>query len=338
MRVLSRPIDVAEAGSPDAWHRATPVAGRLTPQGSIAVLIPCFNEAAAIVSVVEGFRRALPSATVYVYDNNSTDGTGELAGAAGAIVRIERRQGKGHVVRRMFADIDADCYLMVDGDDTYDASVAGEISDMVVRQGYDFVNVARSSTAVEAYRRGHRLGNRVLTEMVRSFFGRDTSDMLSGYKALSRRFVKSFPAMSGGFETETELTVHALEMRMPMAEIFAPYRERPAGSVSKLRTYQDGARILMLISRLIKDERPFKFFGLLGLAIGALGILLGLPVVLTIFETGLLPRQPTAVRSVGLVLIAWLSIFTGVILDVVTKARQELKRLTYLSIERHSGR
>ena len=209
---------------------------------------------------------------------------------------------------------------------------------MVIRQGYDFVNVARSSTAVEAYRRGHRLGNRVLTEMVRSFFGRDTSDMLSGYKALSRRFVKSFPAMSGGFETETELTVHALEMRMPMAEIFAPYRERPAGSVSKLRTYQDGARILMLISRLIKDERPFKFFGLLGLAIGALGILLGLPVVFTFFETGLVPRLPTAVLSVGLVLIAWLSIFTGVILDVVTKARQELKRLTYLSIERHSGR
>ena len=304
---MSRPIDVAEAGSPDAWHRATPVADRLTPQGSIAVLIPCFNEAAAIVSVVEGFRRALPSATVYVYDNNSTDGTGELAGAAGAIVRTEPQRGKGNVVRRMFADIDADCYLMVDGDDTYDASVAGEISDMVIRQGYDFVNVARSSTAVEAYRRGHRLGNRVLTEMVRSFFGRDTSDMLSGYKALSRRFVKSFPAMSGGFETETELTVHALEMRMPMAEIFAPYRERPAGSVSKLRTYQDGARILM-------------------------------PVVFTFFETGLVPRLPTAVLSVGLVLIAWLSIFTGVILDVVTKARQELKRLTYLSIERHSGR
>ncbi len=333
---MSMSVDVAKAGSPDASLRQGPGPGRCGPGGSVAVLIPCFNEAATIVKVVEGFRRVLPAATVYVYDNNSTDGTGALAAAAGAVVRVERRQGKGHVVRRMFADIDADCYLMVDGDDTYDASVAGEISDMVVRQGYDFVNVARASTAVEAYRRGHRLGNRVLTEMVRSFFGRDTSDMLSGYKALSRRFVKSFPAMSWGFETETELTVHALEMRMPMGEISAPYRERPAGSVSKLRTYQDGARILMLISRLIKDERPFKFFGLLGLAIGALGVLLGLPVVFTFFETGLVPRLPTAVLSVGLVLIAWLSIFTGVILDVVTKARQELKRLTYLSIGRHA--
>ena len=334
MRGLSISVDVAEAGSTDAPLRQRPEPGLFGPQGSVAVLIPCFNEARTIVSVVEAFRRVLPAATVYVYDNNSTDGTGELAASAGAVVRVERRQGKGHVVRRMFADIDADCYLMVDGDDTYDASVAGEISDMVVRQGYDFVNVARNSTAVEAYRRGHRLGNRVLTEMVRSFFGRDTSDMLSGYKALSRRFVKSFPAMSWGFETETELTVHALEMRMPMGEVSAPYRERPAGSVSKLRTYQDGARILMLISRLIKDERPFKFFGLLGLAIGTLGVLLGLPVVFTFFETGLVPRLPTAVLSVGLVLIAWLSIFTGVILDVVTKARQELKRLTYLSIQR----
>ena len=300
----------------------------------IAVLLPCYNEAATIVDVVRGFRASLPEAVIYVYDNNSTDGTADLAAAAGAVVRLERRQGKGHVLRRMFADIDADCYVMADGDGTYDAAVAGELSRLVVDQGFDFVNVARVSTATDAYRRGHRFGNLALTQLVRSFFGRDTSDMLSGYKALSRPFVKSFPAMSNGFETETELTVHALEMRMPMAEITAPYKERPEGSVSKLRTFRDGARILALISRLIKDERPFKFFGSLGLCFGLLGFLLGMPVVITYFETGLVPRLPTAVLSVGLELIAWLSIFTGIILDVVTKARQELKRLTYLSIGR----
>ena len=234
----------------------------------------------------------------------------------------------------MFADIEADCYILVDGDDTYDASVATKVISTLTREGCDFVNVARVSTSTEAYRPGHRFGNLVLTQMVRSFFGRESSDMLSGYKGMSRRFVKSFPAMSGGFETETELTVHALEMRMPMAEIAAPYRERPSGSTSKLRTYRDGARIVMLISRLVKDERPLQFFGTLGLAVGCLGLLLGLPVVLTFFETGLVPRLPTAVLSVGLVVLAWLAIFAGLILDVVTKARQEFKRLTYLSIKR----
>ncbi len=298
----------------------------------VAVLVPCYNEAITIGSVVSGFRAALPAAEIYVYDNNSKDATAAIAREAGATVRIEQRQGKGHVVRRMFADIDADCYILVDGDDTYDASVAAELADRVLTQGFDFVNVARVSTAVEAYRRGHQLGNRVLTEMVRTFFGRQTSDMLSGYKALSRRFVKSFPAMSGGFETETELTVHALEMRMPMTELTAPYKERPEGSTSKLRTYRDGTRILMLISRLIKDERPFQFFGTLGVLVGLLGLLVGLPVVLTYLETGLVPRLPTAVLSVGLVVLAWLFVFAGIILDVITKARQEIKRLTYLSI------
>lgn len=300
--------------------------------GRIAVLVPCYNEALTVVSVVEGFRDALPEATIYIYDNNSTDDTPRLAAEAGAVVRIERRQGKGNVVRRMFADIEADCYIMVDGDGTYDPKVAGRLAEMITVEGYDFVNVARISTAVEAYRRGHRFGNLALTQIVRSIFGRETSDMLSGYKALSRRFVKSFPAMSGGFETETELTVHALEMRMPMGEISAAYAERPSGSTSKLRTYRDGTRILMLISRLIKDERPLHFFALGGLAAGLIGVLLGVPVVLNYFETGLVPRLPTAVLSVGLVMLGFLSVFTGLILDVVTKARQELKRLTYLSM------
>ena len=300
----------------------------------VAVLVPCYNEAPTIVSVIEGFRAALPDATIYVYDNNSTDGTTELARAAGAVVRTERRQGKGNVVRRMFADIDADCYIMVDGDGTYEPAAATEAVAMVVLEGCDVVNVARTSTVASAYRRGHRVGNTLLTQLVRSFFGRETSDMLSGYKAMSRRFVKSFPAMSGGFETETELTVHALEMRMPMGEISAPYKDRPEGSTSKLRTYRDGARILLLISRLIKDERPFALFGALGLLVGLSGFLLGIPVVLTYFETGLVPRLPTAVLSVGLVMLGWLAIFTGLILDVVTKARQEFKRLTYLSIDR----
>ena len=318
----SRPVTLAETASP------SPV------QPRVAVLVPCYNESLTVARVVEGFREALPGATVYVYDNNSTDDTALRATSAGAIVGIERRQGKGHVIRRMFADIEADCYVLVDGDDTYDPSVAANVIGMVIQEGCDFVNVARISTSVDAYRRGHRIGNLVLTRMVRWFFGRESSDMLSGYKGMSRRFVKSFPAMSGGFETETELTVHALEMRMPMAEIAAPYRERPSGSTSKLRTYRDGARIVMLISRLVKDERPLQFFGTVGLAVGCLGLVLGLPVVLTFFDTGLVPRLPTAVLSVGLVVLACLAIFAGLILDVVTKARQELKRLTYLSIRR----
>ncbi|MDE1996003.1 MAG: glycosyltransferase, partial [Rhizobiaceae bacterium] len=210
----------------------------------VAVLVPCYNEALTIKSVIEGFRASLPEADIYVYDNNSSDDTLKIARASGAIVRSEPRQGKGHVVRRMFADIDADCYILVDGDDTYDASIAASAADTVLKDGFDFVNIGRVSTVEEAYRPGHRLGNKVLTNMVRFFFGRQSRDMLSGYKVLSRRFVKSFPAMSSGFETETELTVHALEMRMPMTELSAHYKERPAGSVSKLRTFRDGFRIL----------------------------------------------------------------------------------------------
>ncbi len=298
----------------------------------IAVLIPCYNEALTIRAVIDAFRRALPEAEIYVYDNNSRDGTAGIAHGLGAIVRTEGRQGKGNVVRRMFSDIDADCYVMVDGDDTYDAAAAEQGVALVARDGYDFVNIARVTTITEAYRPGHRFGNVMLTGIVRSFFGRQTSDMLSGYKVLSRRFVKSFPAMSRGFETETELTVHALEMRMPMTEIAAPYKERPEGSTSKLRTFRDGWRILMLISRLIKDERPLAFFASVGSLSLLAGLLLGLPVVVEYFQTGLVPRIPTAVLSVGFIVLAALSTFAGLILDVVTKARQELKRLAYLSL------
>lgn len=298
----------------------------------VAVLVPCYNEATTIASVVTDFRLALPQAAIYVYDNNSKDGTAEIAREAGAVVRTETRQGKGQVVRRMFADIDADCYVLVDGDDTYSAPAAAKAIESVFSDGVDFVNIARVSTAIEAYRPGHRLGNVVLTEMVRLFFGRQTSDMLSGYKVLSHRFVKSFPAMSSGFETETELTVHALEMRMPMAEISAPYKERPPGSVSKLNTFRDGWRILMLIARLIKDERPLRFFSTIGLLMVALAIGISIPVFLTYLETGLVPRLPTAVLSVGLVVTGFLSLFTGLILDVVTKSRQEMKRMAYLAL------
>ena len=302
------------------------------PIARVAVLIPCYNEALTIRGVVEDFRRALPESAIYVYDNNSRDATLQVARDAGAVVRSEGRQGKGNVVRRMFSDIDADCYVMVDGDDTYDARAAAKGVSLVADEGFDFVNIARVTTITEAYRPGHKLGNAILTGIVRGFFGRQTSDMLSGYKVLSRRFVKSFPAMSRGFETETELTVHALEMRMPMTELSAPYKERPEGSTSKLRTFRDGWRILMLISRLVKDERPLAFFASLGGLFAMAGLVLGLQVVAEYLVTGLVLRMPTAVLSVGFIVVAALSIFAGLILDVVTKARQELKRLAYLSI------
>ena len=298
----------------------------------VAILVPCYNEAPTIGAVVKGFQAALPQAKIYVYDNNSHDETVPLALEAGAIVREERRQGKGQVIRRMFSDIDADCYILVDGDHTYDPSVAAQVAELIAGQGRDFVNVLRVATGAGGYRRGHKLGNLVLTQIVRVFFGPQIDDVLSGFKGFSRRFVKSFPAMSNGFETETELTVHALEMRMPLAEIEGAYRERPVGSISKLRTYRDGIRILMLIFRLIKDERPLQFFSTIGLILGVSGISLSIPIILNFFSTGLVPRFPTAILSVGLVLLSWLCIFTGIILDVVSNARREVKRLAYLSI------
>jgi glycosyltransferase involved in cell wall biosynthesis len=304
----------------------------------IVVLLPCLNEAAAIGDVVRTFRAALPMATVYVYDNNSTDHTPAIAADAGAVVRREIRQGKGSVVRRMFSDIEADIYVLADGDGTYDASVAGQLVEQFMLEQLDFLNGARVHESDGAYRHGHKFGNWLLTSLVRWIFGRQLNDMLSGYKVLSRRYVKSFPAMSAGFEIETELAVHALELRMPMAEIPTRYFERHPDSASKLRTLRDGARILSLIARLVKDERPLQFFGLLGLATIIAGLCIGFPVLITYFQTGLVPRFPTAILSLGLVTIGAISIFCGLILDMVTYARREIKRLFYLSIGHRTAR
>ncbi|WFR98699.1 glycosyltransferase [Rhizobium tumorigenes] len=300
----------------------------------IAVLLPCYNEAVTIAKVVADFQMSLPGAAVYVYDNNSSDGTGAIARAAGAVVRVEKRQGKGNVIRRMFADIDADIYVLADGDGTYSALFAPMLIDALVSDELDFVNGSRVSTLSGAYRPGHQFGNRLLSGIVRWIFGPQFSDMLSGYKVLSRRFVKSFPAMSSGFETETELAVHALELRMPCAELPTPYSERPEGSVSKLNTVRDGARIMLMIVKLIKEERPLMFFGLFGLLFFTIATVLMVPVLMTYFETGLVPRLPTAILSLGMVLLGFLSIFTALILDMTTRARREIKRLIYLSVGR----
>jgi glycosyltransferase involved in cell wall biosynthesis len=299
---------------------------------AIAVLVPCYNEEITIEKVVADFRAALPEATVYVYDNNSRDRTVEVARKAGAVVRKEPRQGKGNVVRRMFADVEADVYVLVDGDDTYDAAASRMLVDQLVEERLDFINAMRVSSAKDAYRAGHRFGNWLLTGLVRQIFGRQFNDMLSGYKFLSRRFVKSFPAMSSGFETETELAVHALELRMPCTEVATVYKERPPGSVSKLRTYSDGAHIMMLIARLVKDERPLHFFGLSGVLSMVIAVFLSIPLLVTYLETGLVPRVPTAILSVALVIVGVLSMFAGLILDMTTKTRREMKRLIYLSL------
>ena len=297
----------------------------------IAVLVPCFNEELTVGKTVAAFRESLPSATVYVYDNNSTDRTVDIAKAAGAIVRNETRQGKGNVVRRMFADIDADIYVLVDGDATYEAQAAPLMVLRAIEEKLDFINGARVSQKMEAYRRGHRFGNYVLTELVRNIFGRQFTDMLSGYKVFSRRYVKSFPATSRGFEIETELTVHALELRMPSAEELTAYGERPSGSASKLSTFRDGARILRLIFDLVRNERPLPFFGLVGAVLILTALALAVPLAETYFETGLVPRLPTAVLVVGLIIVGFLSWLAGLILDVVATMRNEMKRLAYLS-------
>lgn len=297
-----------------------------------AVLIPCYNEEAAIAAVVRDFRAALPDAAIYVYDNNSKDRTVELAASAGAVVRRETLQGKGNVVRRMFADIDADVYVMVDGDDTYHAPSAPMLIEKLLSEQLDMVNAQRISTAEAAYRRGHVLGNRLLTGLVGGIFGKRTDDMLSGYRVFSRRFVKTFPALAGGFEIETELTVHALEMRMPFAEAPTPYKERPPGSVSKLSTYKDGLRILFMIGKLVKEERPMQAFALAAVGLALASLLLAVPLILTYIETGLVPRLPTAVLAAALMILSFLSLTCGLILDSVTRARREAKRLAYLSL------
>ncbi len=297
----------------------------------VAVLIPCYNEAVAIGQVVRDFRAALPEAAIHVYDNNSRDDTAAAAAAAGAVVRTETLQGKGHVVRRMFADVEADIYVLVDGDGTYDAAAAPELVSQLRARGLDMINAARVAECGPAYRRGHVLGNRVLTGLVAAIFGKRLSDMLSGYRVFSRRFVKSFPALSVGFETETELTVHALELRMPLAELPTRYVERPAGSVSKLNTYRDGIRILRTIVVLVKQERPLAFFSAIGLLMLLIGLAVGLPVVAEFFRTRTVPRLPSAVLALGFVLLACLSFVCGLILDSVTRGRLEFKRLAYLS-------
>ncbi|SIR46198.1 MULTISPECIES: glycosyltransferase family 2 protein [Acidiphilium] len=298
----------------------------------VAVLLPCHNEGIAIGRVVRAFRAALPDATVFVFDNNSTDNTIAEARAAGAVVRTETQQGKGHVVRRMFRDIDADYYVMADGDDTYDAGLAPRLLDIAQRGPYDLVNCVRIETAQEAYRGGHRFGNLMLTGAVRFIFGDRVQDMLSGYKILSRRFVKSFPALSTGFDIETELAVHALELSIPIAHEQGSYRGRPPGSESKLRTYQDGWRILKMILKLIRHERPLAFFGAIGLACAVVAMALIIPVLLTYLHTGLVPRLPTAVLATGIMLVGALSLTTGIILDTVTRGRRELRLLAYLSL------
>ncbi len=305
----------------------------------VAVLIPCHNEALTIARVVTDFRAALPHAVIYVYDNNSTDATTSEARAAGAEIRSETRQGKGHVVRRMFRDIEADYYLMVDGDGTYDAGAAPDMLACAQSGPYDLVNGLRiAATGPEVYRQGHRLGNALLTGAVRKLFGDRIQDMLSGYKVFSRRFVKSFPVLSNGFDIETELTVHALSLEMPVAHISSGYFPRPDGSQSKLRTYHDGFRILLQILQLFRHERPLALFSAASVALALLSLALGLPVILAYLHTGLVLRFPTAFLALGLGLMSGFSLMTGLVLDTVSRGRKELRMLAYLQIPAYRAR
>lgn len=297
----------------------------------IAVLVPCYNEEAAVATVVADFRKALPSAEIYVYDNNSRDRTAAVARDAGAIVRSERRQGKGHVVRRMFADVEADVYVLVDGDATYDAPSAPGMIDRLLDDHLDMVVGLRVDQVQAAYRLGHRTGNRMLTGFLSSTFGHAFKDILSGYRVFSRRFVKSFPVLSDGFEIETELAVYALELSLPVAEVETPYYARPEGSFSKLNTWRDGFRILGTMLKLYRSERPLRFFTLIGILLALVSIILAIPIVITFIETGLVPRLPTAVLSMGLMIMALLSASSGLVLDTVTRGRREMKMLAYLS-------
>jgi glycosyltransferase involved in cell wall biosynthesis len=302
-----------------------------TPAVRVAVLVPCFNEEAAIASVIADFRKALPAAEIFVYDNNSRDRTAEIARAAGAEVRSERLQGKGHVVRRMFADIDADVYVLVDGDATYDAPSAPRMIDRLVSDHLDMVVGFRVDQAAAAYRPGHRTGNWMLTRFLSSVFGAAFKDILSGYRVFSRRFVKCFPVLSDGFEIETELSVHALELALPVAEIETPYYARPEGSFSKLNTWRDGFRILGTILKLYRSEKPLRFFTAIGVFLALVSIGLAIPIIITFIEEGIVPRLPTAVLSMGLMIVAILSVSSGLVLDTVTRGRREMKLLAYLS-------
>lgn len=299
----------------------------------VAVLIPCHNEELTIGDVVRDFRNALPHCTVYVYDNNSTDDTMSRAREAGAIVRQESLQGKGNVVRRMFSDIDADIYVIADGDGTYDPKVAPVLVQKVSEDALDMVvGVRLQDETDDAFRRGHRAGNVTLTKFVGWLFGHRFTDILSGYRAFSRRFVKSFPALATGFEIETELTIHALELKMPVGEVAATYAARPAGSQSKLSTWRDGFRIFATIVFLFKEVRPARFFGALFSLLAVISLILAIPLFLTYAETGLVPRLPTAVLATGIMLLGFLTGLCGIILDTVSRGRRESKRMRYLSM------
>lgn len=303
----------------------------------VAVILPCYNEEAAIAKVVADFRAALPDAAIYVYDNNSSDKTAAIAATAGAIVRNEPMQGKGNVLRRMFADVEADVYVLSDADDTYPAEFAGGMVDALLNENLDMVVGVRREQEDDAYRFGHRFGNRFLNRCVQWIFGARFSDMLSGYRVFSRRFVKSFPTLVPGFEIETELTIHALTLRLPSLEIDVPYRARFEGTQSKLRTYRDGTRILLLILLMFKEYRPFSFFGALGVLLGFIAVAIALPLLPTYLETGLVPRFPTAILATGLAICAGLSMMSGIFLDSISRMRLESKRLTYLGIPSFSA-
>jgi glycosyltransferase involved in cell wall biosynthesis len=298
----------------------------------IAVIVPCHNEEGAIESVVSDFKKYMPSAKIYVYNNNSTDNTVGVAKKAGAVVREEMLPGKGNVVRRMFSDVEADIYIMVDGDDTYDASVSPDLVNHLIQHDLDMVNGARVTEITEAYRFGHKFGNWLLTTLVSRIFGKRFEDMLSGYRVFSRRFVKSFPALSSGFEIETELTIHALELKMPVGEVETQYKDRAEGTESKLRTYSDGIRILKTIALLVKEERPFQFFSLISVVLVVFSLVVGWPVISEYIETGLVPKFPSAILASGLMILSFLTFACGLILDTVTLGRKEIKRMCYLRI------
>ncbi|PLX36546.1 MAG: glycosyl transferase [Hyphomicrobiales bacterium] len=318
---------------PRETHTVSHIDANAEPRANaIAVLLPCYNEEATIAGVVNGFRAALPSAEIYVYDNNSTDQTSEEAARAGAIVRREMHQGKGNVVRRMFADIDADIFVLADGDGTYEPAAAAQLINRMVQDNLDMVVGTRVGGGPEAYRRGHRFGNRMFNHIVGYLFGRNFSDILSGYRVFSRRFAKSFPAASNGFEIETELSVHAIDIKLATAEIPLPYGERPSHSPSKLRTYHDGMRILWTIMKMYRALRPFRFYGIGAIVLAMISVFLALPVFDTYLETGLVPRLPTAVLAASIMQLAFLSFMCGIIIESVSNTRRELKRMRYLDL------
>ncbi|GAB3753923.1 glycosyltransferase [Lysobacter olei] len=297
----------------------------------VAILVPCFNEAVTIGRVIAEFRHTLPQAEIFVGDNNSTDDTAQLAHESGARVSRVVLQGKGNVVRRQFADIEADVYVLVDGDATYSAACAPKLVQAVL-QGSDMVVGIRQANQDNAYRPGHAWGNRALTGFLSWLFGRPCRDILSGYRAFSRRYVKSFPAEASGFEIETELTVHALELRVPVAEVTTPYGERPEGSASKLNTWRDGFRILRTMLKLFSTERPIAFYGSVAGLLATSSVALGIPLLLTYLQTGLVPRIPTAILAASLMTLSVLSLLAGIILHAVAKGRREIKALAYLRV------